>query len=157
MKVVCETKPEKAASRLAINSTMTATLFFILTLIWALSPEKFSRAIIIQLVLDIPLLYVSSFAYSKLGYWEKSRQWDRFGWITNTTANIFILNVVGLMTATVYRNLSFAYFTLTILLIGSYYYLHLKYDPQNRRSRVLKFVYFVVVMLIGGIMPMIRL
>jgi hypothetical protein len=148
---VCPTNPEKASSRVAINSTMTGTLFFILTLIWALDPSKFSKIMIAQLILAIPLLYVSIFSYSKLGYWTIKHRWSEFAWITNTTGNIFVLNVVGLMAATVYRDIALLYFFMVILLIGVYYLQHIIYQKSQTKQRIIKFLYFCLLLYWGGI------
>jgi hypothetical protein len=149
----CDPKPEKASSRVSINATMTGTLFFILTLVWALDPEKFSKEMIVQLILAIPLLYVSSFAYSKLGYWKIRHHWEGFAWFTNTTGNIFVLNVIGLMAATIYRDVALIYFSLTVLLIGVYYLQHVIYQKDQWKQRLLKFIYFIIVLFLGGILP----
>lgn len=147
--------PEKTASRLAINSTMTSTLFFILTLVWALNPKKFSILMISELVLAIPLLYTSSFAYSKLGYWKIKHRWGEFGWITNTTGNIFVLNVIGLMTAGVYLEVAYLYFGLTIVLMGAYYFMHVVFEKRQLKIRIMKFIYFLILIICGGIIPVI--
>ena len=147
------TNPEKASSKVAINSFMMGSLFFILTLIWMLDPQKFSIFIISQIVLAIPLLFVSSLAYSKIGYWKEIRLWDALGWFTNTTGNAFILNVVGLITATVSQNLAFIYFVLLIALMAIYTIINGVYKPHTLQQKLFKFVYFVAVLVAGGVAP----
>ncbi len=102
-----ETNPQKSANKVTINSFMMGSLFFILTLIITLDPNKFSHAVIYQLVLAIPLLYVSSLAYSKLGYWKEVHEWDALGWLTNTTGNLFVINSIGLVASKFSHNLAY--------------------------------------------------
>jgi hypothetical protein len=146
-------RPEKSSNRVSINAFMMGNLFFIFTLIWTISPEKFSPYILAQLVLAIPLFLISSLSYSKVGYWEKHEAWDRFGWITNTVGNIFILNVIGLMTASFFRNLALVYFALIILLFGIYYAINVKYKPHTKNERIIKFILFLIILFFGGILP----
>ena len=147
--------PEKAANRVSITAFMMSSLFLILTLIWTLSPEKFDPFMIAQLVLAIPLLFISSLAYSKLGYWKNHDLWDKFGWFTGTLGNIFVINVVGLMTATFSKTISLLYFILTFLLILSYYSISMKYKPYLRKEKIIKFVVFIIILLLGGILPVV--
>src|SRR3989339_465288 len=107
MKRIFRTNPEKAGNRVAINSFLIGSLFTIFTLIWTLSPEKFSVIIVTQISLAIPLLFVSSLAYSKVAYWKETRLWDTLGRYTNNLATIFIFNVVGLMIADYFVSLDF--------------------------------------------------
>jgi hypothetical protein len=146
--------PEKASTRVSINAFMMGSLFFILTLVWTLNPQKFSFIIISQLVLAIPLLFISSLAYSKVGYWKTHEVWDRFGWITNTIGNIFVMNVTGLITATIFPKLAIIYFALTIFLVFVYYLLNILYSKHTAKERILKFVLFLVIIYIGGINPL---
>ncbi len=62
---------EKGISHIAINAFMIGSLFMILTLIWTLGPDKFNPFIIWQLVLGIPLIFISSLAYGKVSYRKK--------------------------------------------------------------------------------------
>lgn len=147
------TNPDKAQSKITINSFMMGSLFFILSLIWSLNPERFSIVIIAQIVLAIPLLFVSSLAYAKIGHWKEVKMWDAFGWFTNTTGNAFILNVVGLMTATIYIELAMAYFALTIALMAVYSAINIVYRRKAIKEKLFKFAYFVFIIIIGGMLP----
>lgn len=149
------TNPAKAQSRITINSFMMGSLFFMLTLVWSLNPSRFSFYILAQIVLAIPLLYVSSLAYAKVSYWREVKLWDTLGWFTNNTGNIFILNVVGLMTGSVYKNLAFAYFGLIIILMFIYSAINLIHNPKNPKEKLFKFFYFVLILILGGILPLI--
>lgn len=151
------TNPEKASAKVSINSFMIASLFFILTLIWTLNPEKFSSIIIYELVLAIPLLFVSSLSYSKIGYWKETKLWDWLGWFTNNIGNIFVLNVVGLIAATFSIKLSFLYFGLTILLMFIYSLINIIYRHNKLAEKLFKFLFFLVILFLGGIYPLLNL
>ncbi|HLD37592.1 MAG TPA: hypothetical protein VJA86_03310 [Candidatus Nanoarchaeia archaeon] len=153
MKRIFRTNPEKAGNRVAINSFLIGSLFTIFTLIWTLSPEKFSVIIVTQISLAIPLLFVSSLAYSKVAYWKETRLWDTLGWYTNNLATIFIFNVVGLMIADYFVSLAFAYFSATILLMLIYSIINFSYNPSFIKEKLFKFLFFVIVLFLGGILP----
>lgn len=150
---IFETNPQKASSKITINSFMMGSLFFILTLIWTLSPTKFSIFAISQIVFAIPLLFISSLAYSKIGYWEKTKAWNTLGWFTNNLGNILILNVVGLITKSVSQNITFVYFLLTIVLMSIYSVINVAYDHSTLREKIFKFAFFIFFLLAGGIIP----
>ena len=149
-----QTNPQKASAKVTINSFMMGSLFFILTLIWSLNPEKFSLSIITQLVLAIPLLFISSLAYSKIGYWKEVKLWDYLGWFTNNLGNIFILNVIGLMTSKLYLSLAWIYFSLIVMLMVIYSWINFVYSPYALREKAFKLIFFLVVLLLGGILPL---
>lgn len=152
---IFETNPHKANARISINSFMMGSLFFMLTLIWALSPEKFSFFIIAQLILAIPMLFVSSLAYSKIAYYKENKAWDWLGWITNNLGTIPVLNVVGLMTATLSIKLAYFYFGIITLLMVAYTIINIYYRPKNYLEKILKFLVFLAIALFGGIYPLI--
>ena len=154
MKSIFKTNATKASVRVNTNSLMMGSLFFILTLIWSLNPLKFSPVVIVQIVLAIPLLFVSTLAYSKLGYSEDTRTWDALGWFTNNVGSIFILNVVGLMTAMYFHVIAIMYFVLIVLLMGLYSTINVFHRPEQSTEKVLKFIFFVAILLAGGILPL---
>ncbi|GBE17052.1 hypothetical protein BMS3Abin15_00887 [bacterium BMS3Abin15] len=65
-KNIFKTSPEKAISKVHISSIMMGVLIFIFAFIWNNGPDELSRIAIFQLVLAIPLLFVSTLAYSKI-------------------------------------------------------------------------------------------
>ncbi|MBI5138385.1 MAG: hypothetical protein HZA95_01135 [Candidatus Vogelbacteria bacterium] len=154
MNKISKTNPAKASMRVNVNSFMMGSLFFILTLIWTLNPHKFSPIIIGQIVYAIPLLFVSSLAYSKIGYSEYTRSWDTFAWYTHNIGSIFILNVVGLMTALQFKDIAIAYFGLIVLLMGAYSIINLYNRPDLQSEKLFKFVVFISVLMVGGILPL---
>src|SRR3989344_4688002 len=110
---IFSTNPEKASARVAINGVMLASIFVMLAVVF-LDLDKFNHWAVVQMVLAIPFLYVSSLAYSKLGYWKETKLWDAFGYFSNTLGNIFLINAVGLFALTLSFLFSIFYFLITI-------------------------------------------
>lgn len=154
MSDIFETNASKASSKVTINSFMMGSLFFVLTLIWTLNPSKFSLFMVAQIVLAIPMLFVSSLAYAKIGHWEKVKLWDVLGWFTNNIGSIFILNAVGLVTAQIYFNVAIIYFTLLIILMAIYSTINVIYRKRTLKEKIFKFAFFVFVLTLGGILPL---
>lgn len=146
--------PERFLFRMEINFFMIDSLFFILTLIWALQPERFSTNIILQLVLAVPMLFVSCLAYSKADNKGRFPLFKRFGWITSTAGNNLVLNAVGLMTFTFHPEIAFAYFATLIPLVVVYYSLNMFYDLHSLREELLKLSFILIIILLGGVLPM---
>lgn len=149
--------PDKSISRVTINSTMMSGLFFILTLVMTLGPQKFNIYVIAQLVLAIPLLFISSLAYAKVGYRKEHYLFDKLAWLTTTVGNNFILNVAGLMTATFYKNLSILYFGIVTLLITVYYIINIYYKRESLSEELLKLIIIFIILFLGGILPLISM
>lgn len=142
---------QKSTSKVTINSYMMGSLFFVLTLIITLNPERFPPAIIFQLVLAIPLLYVSSLAYTKIGYWKENHYWDILGWFTNTTGNLFVINAVGLLANVFNPNLAYLYFLLFSTLMVIYTIINISYHRKSWLGKIAKLAYLLAIVLIGGI------
>ena len=151
-KQLFETNPQKSTNKVTINSFMIGSLFMMLALIVTLDPYKFSQAIIFQLVLAIPLLYVSSLAYSKIGYWKATYDWNILGWFTNTTGNLFVMNAVGLLANKFYPGLSYIYFALFCLLMVIYTLINIKHNKDRWYFKLFKLIYLLVIIFLGGIM-----
>jgi len=149
-----EINSHKASIRVTINSIMMGSLFFVLTLIWTTDPLKFSTFTVAQIILAVPLLYVSSLAYSKIGYAKKVIMWDVLGWFTNTIGSIFILNAIGLMTAAIYKDIALTYFLLMIILMVIYSVINIKYTPNELKEKMFKLVFFLIIMTLGGLLPL---
>jgi hypothetical protein len=142
--------PQKSVNMVMINSFMMGSLFFILTLIITIDPNRFSGLVIYQLVLAIPLLYVSSLSYSKLGYSKQAHGWDILGWHTNTLGNLFVLNAIGLVASYYNFTLAFMYFLLFCLLMLIYTIINIKYNPNLWIEKIYKLVFLLTVMVTGG-------
>ena len=129
-------------------------LFFILTLIWTNGPAKFNIFTLIQLIMAIPLLYVSSLAYSKISYSEEVGMWDALGWFTHNIGSVIVLNAVGLMTISLSRNITLLYFFLLILLMAIYSTINMVYNPKEQGEKIFKFFFFLLVVIVGGLLPL---
>ena len=151
-----ETNPQKAVQKIAINSTMIGALFITLTFILTYGHEKFHPLAPAQLICAIPLLFVSTLTYSKIGYWKDTRAWEIFGWIISNTGNIILLNAIGLMILNISAALSFAYFGLLILLMSIYSGINIAYVPKAVvGQKILKWLFFITLVFFGGILPII--
>lgn len=153
-----QSRKDKSISRVAINGTMMASLFLMLTLIWTLGPGKFNITYIIaQLVLAIPLLFISSLAYAKVSYRKKYHLFDRFAWLATTLGNNFILNVAGLMTAAFSKNIALIYFATSFILITIYYIINICDGLNNIREEVAKLLLILAIIVLGGVVPLLLL
>jgi hypothetical protein len=155
-KNIFRTNPEKAASKVTINSFMMGSLFFVFTIIWTINPHHFDVLIISQLVLAIPLLFVSSLAYTKVSYRDDVKLWDYLGWHTNTIGNALVLNVVGLLVAKEYLGVALAYYFLLITLMLIYSILNIYLNPENMTGKLYKFFFFIFFLVALGILPSLR-
>ena len=145
----------KASAKLNINSFMIGGLFFVLTMMWSINPERFNSAITGQLLLAIPLLFVSSLAYTKVSFDQDSKKWDTFGWFTNTIGNSFIFNVLGLMAATINgRTTASLFFIFVIVLMGIYTIINISEDEKIFGQRLFKFSFMVFCIILGGVLPL---
>ncbi|MCX6752019.1 MAG: hypothetical protein NTZ87_00745 [Candidatus Nomurabacteria bacterium] len=149
---IFKTNPQKSANKVTINSLMMGSLFFVLTLIITLGPNEFSHAIISQLFLAVPLLYVSSLAYSKIGYYEETYEWDVLGWFTNTLGNLFVINAIGLLALKFSQALSIIYFALFCLLMVIYTIINIRRNKKILHEKIFKLVFLLIIVLLGGIL-----
>jgi len=146
--------PVMAEARLHINSFIMGSLFTVLALLLTLSQEKISAIIISQMVISIPLILFASLSYTKTGYERSHRIWYRFGWITNNLGYLLFLNSVGLMIIFFsWRTIGFLYFGAIILLASAYYFLNIASQPGTRKEHLLKLLLWIVVVVIGGVIP----
>ena len=148
---IFRTNPQKSANKVTINSFMMGSLFFVLTLIITLDPNKFSHAIIFQLFLAIPMLYVSSLAYSKIGYWEETYDWDVLGWFTNTVGNLFVINAIGLLALKFSYTLSVTFFSMFCILMVLYTGINIKQNKKILLEKIFKLLFLLLVIFFGGI------
>lgn len=147
-----KTNPQKSTNKVTMNSFMVGSLFIMLSLIITLDPKGFSRYIIYQLVLAIPLLYVGSLAYTKIGYWKDVLHWNSLGWVTNTTGNLFVMNAVGLLAAKYDRGLAYLYFFVFGSLMVVYTAINIRYSETNYLRKFLKLAYLLLIITALGIL-----
>ncbi len=150
---IFSTNKDKAGAKVALSSTMIGALFFILTLILTVGPDKFNRFVIFQIILAVPFLFVSILTYSKIAYWRDNRLWDMMGWFSVNIGNGFLLNVIGLMVASVDRSLALVYFTTLATLMLVYSIINIYYSRRHS-EKIFKFLFFLAIMLFGGVLPL---
>lgn len=151
-KKMFQTNPHKSANKVTINSFMMGALFFILTLILTLSPDNFPHLVTNQIVLAIPLLYVSSLAYAKISYSTETAEWDALGWYTSNLGNLFVFNAIGLLAARFSQSLALTYFSLFLALMTIYTAINIKLSPKTWFERAYKLLFLIIVMIVGGLM-----
>jgi hypothetical protein len=100
----------------------------------------------------VPLLYVSSLAYSKIGYWKETYEWDALGWFTNTLGNLFVINAIGLLALQFSHTLSYIYFSLFCLLMIVYTFINIRQNKKIFYEKVFKLIFLLVVVFFGGIL-----
>ena len=149
---IFKTNPQKSANKVTINSFMMGSLFFVLTLIITLGSNQFSHAIIFQLFLAVPLLYVSSLAYSKIGYWKETYEWDALGWFANTLGNLFVINAIGLLALRFSLVLSQIYFILFCFLMVVYTFINIRQNKKIFYEKMFKLIFLLVVVFLGGVL-----
>ncbi len=111
--------------------------------------------VILQLISAIPLLFVSSLAYTKVSYYKEVKLWDYLGWYTNTFGNALTLNSVGLLTSVIDRNIAYSYFGLIIILMFIYSIINVHLSPDLVWEKIYKLFFFIGIILILGILPLI--
>ena len=151
-KYIFKTNPQKSVNKVTINSFMMGSLFFVLTLIITLGSNRFSSAIIFQLFLAVPLLYVSSLAYSKIGYWKETYEWDALGWFTYTIGNLFVINAIGLLALKFSHVLAQIYFSLFCCLMILYTVINIRQNKKILYEKIFKLIFLLVIVFLGGIL-----
>ena len=147
------TNPEKATARVTINGVMLASIFVMLGVVFV-DLDKFHSAGLWQMVLSIPFLFISSLAYTKVGYWKETKFWDLLGYITNTFGNLFLINAVGLFAFVVSPTLSFLYFGLMISLFLIFSAINI-YHGKPFKIQLIKFLLSATIIFFGGIFQLI--
>ena len=149
-----EINPHKANTKISVNSVMIGSLFFILTFILTVGQDRFHFLVLAELVLAIPLLYVSTLVYSKIVYSDQTELWDVFGWVVSYAGNTIILNAIGLMIASISRGLAIIYFATFLILMLIYSIINIFYNRHLAAVKVFKFAFFLVVLFFAGILPL---
>ena len=148
--------PAKADARLHINSFLLGGIFTVIALLLTLSLDKVNFIMLIELVLSIPLIFFASLSYAKLGYERNHKIWDDFGWITNNMGYLFFLNSTGLIiSAFFFKSIAIIYFGLLIMLSSAYYILNIISQPGTVKEHLSKLIFFLVIILLGGILQVI--
>ena len=144
-----EANPHKAAAKIGINSSLMAVCLALFTIMWTFAPEKINVKILLQIILAVPLFYISSISYTKIAYWKQVRHWDRLGWLTGNAATAFTLNLIGILTFLLgYSGLALMYFGILWTLLIIYTLINIRYNPKAVKIKVFKLLFFIVIQLI---------
>jgi hypothetical protein len=152
---IFKTNQHKAASKVMINSYMMGGLFFVFTLVWTIKGTEVGPFIMGELIAAIPLLFVSSQAYTKVGCYEDVKYWEYFAWHVNNIGDILILSVIGLFVSKFYPILAYEYFIFMLFLMFAYTLVNMKAHPGRFWGKVYKYLFFVSGVVLFGLLPLI--
>ncbi len=128
---------------------LSITIFSIL---WSFASDRLNVEILLQFILAIPLLYLSSISYTKVAYWKEVELWEYLGWFTGTTATALVLNVIGILIFFLgYPLVTLIYFFTLWSLLLIYTLINIYYNPDQKRIKLFKFFFFVAIQLIFGV------
>ena len=149
----------KESNRVVISSALLAICFTLFTFLIAVNPNLLKENIFLtlQLVLSIPFFTTSLLVRTKTSYTLHKSKWTNFGFITYILAYTFLINVVGISLAifiSVYAALIF--FISSIVLALVYSSLEIYYDQARFKERILKDAFFVLILVVLGILPALR-
>jgi hypothetical protein len=146
----------KSKLRIDINRSLLSVCFSLFVFIIAINSKILQNNIIVasELTIAIPILLSSIFARSKLAYTQRTEMWNNFGYITFTIGYAFLINVVGILLSslvTLYVGLLF--FGLNILMSLIYSTFEIIEDKSRLSSRFYKDLFFILLIIIFGILP----
>ena len=94
------------------------------------------------------------FARSKLGYTIKARRWDNLGFFAFLLGYTFLINVVGiLLISLISLKVGIIFFGVNILSPIVYSCVDISYDRNKLKERLLKDGFFILLVIILGILP----
>lgn len=146
----------KAKLRIDLNRSLLVICFTLFTLIIAINPLilKNNTILTVELILAIPLLISSSLTRMKLVYSNKREIWNNFGFITFIIAYGLLINVIGMfLTSLVNQKISMLFFGANILMALAYSLIEVFEDKEKLSSRFYKDLFFIAVLVFGGILP----
>lgn len=152
-------KEIKSKLRLDINRTLLAVSFTVFALIISINPSILQDSFLIslQLTFSIPLFLSSIFARSKLAYTKKSKMWESYGFIAFLLGYAFLINVIGnLISISAGYLFSLFFFGANIILPIIYSSFEVVEDKHKLWSRIKKDFLFIIILVIGGILPVIN-
>ena len=142
----------------AVNSTMLTMCIIMFTFIAA---STLGRTILtenyfftLQLVLAIPLIFLT--ISSNIHAVHMGRQWHKISFVSLTLAYGFLMNVIGLLLSFFTpAKIFLVFFGVYILTIFAKSTIKLSYEknPDARRERIFKDIFYILVSVFGGILP----
>jgi hypothetical protein len=148
----------KARVKLDVNLWLLAITFTIFTFIVSLNPMfVLSNAFLsLQLTLAIPLLSSSIFARNRQSYGGKSTLWEIYGFLTFLLAYSFLINVIGILLATLISlNTAAIFWGANIASALIYSSLEVLEGESTLWSRMWKDGLFISIIFGGGLIPLV--
>ena len=145
----------KASNRIGINRSLIAIAIGVFFLTVNLKRQiLLEEILVLQLVLSIPMLLVSTLAYTKVGYREKTERWNNLAWITFIIGYTFQLNIIGILLSDIVgKNMAIIYFVVTWIVSLIYSLIDISYDKSAWKERVFKDIIFTLVLVVLGVLP----
>jgi hypothetical protein len=156
-----ETKKEiikkSAVDKLNVNLWLLGILFTVFTFLIATNSQllRDNNIIAFQLTAAIPLMMSSIFARQRLVYSQKrEKEWHDYGFITFILAYGFLINSIGItMAYMINTKVSMLFFLINILNPLVYSYMEIMDDKTKIKSRIIKDLLFIIVIVLLGILP----
>ena len=149
-------KKIKSSERSKINLSFLGTCFTLFTFIIAINSKLLQGNLLLaaELSIAIPLFLSSIFARTKLAYTTKPKMWERFGFTTFITAYSFLISVIGIMLSTLVSvKIGMLFFALNIIMPLIYSSLEVRENREKLKSRILKDLFFIFLIIIFGVLP----
>lgn len=146
----------KSNARLNINLYFLSIVFTVFALIVSIKPDLLKESLIItvQLTFSIPLLISSIFARSKLAYTDKLQLWEEYGYFIFVLSHAFLINTLGILIALlVDKDIAIAFLVFNIVSAAIYSIFEIIEKPSKLRTRIIKDLYFAILIIVGGILP----
>jgi hypothetical protein len=146
----------KEHNRILINITLLGICFTLFTFIVVFNQDllKENLFLTLQLVCAIPLFMTSLLAKVKASYMFGKNRWATLGFETYLLAYAFLLNVVGIFLMLYVSYLAgIVFFIVNILSALTYSAVELSYDKSKFKERMMKDIYFILIIVLLGILP----
>ncbi|MFA5080031.1 MAG: hypothetical protein WC472_00180 [Candidatus Paceibacterota bacterium] len=148
---------KSAVDKLNVNLWLLGILFTVFTFLIATNAQvlRDNNIIAFQLTAAIPLMMSSIFARQRLSYSEKrEKEWYDYGFIMFILAYGFLINSVGITIAYLINiKVSMFFFLINILNPVIYSYMEIMDDKTKIKSRIIKDGFFIIVIIVLGILP----
>jgi hypothetical protein len=146
----------KSGRRIAVNLSLLGICFSLFTFIIAINhtilKENFILAL--ELTIAIPLLLSSLFSQTKLVHMKKPVMWEKFSYISFTLGYSFLISAIGiLLSSLVDTKIGLTFLGANILMTLFYSSLKIIEDKSKLKSRLFKDLFFIIMLLIFGILP----
>ena len=150
----------KEDNRIKMNVMLLGICFTMFTFLIAFNAELLKQNIFLtlQLVCSIPLFMTSLLARSKASYTLGRSRWTNFGFITYLLAYSFLINVVGIfLISFISVQIGIIFFILNMVLAVTYSFMEVSYDKLRIAERFVKDLVFVLILVLLGILPALRI